>query len=47
MATSKLSGQGGGSRFEVDEGNVIGVAFGDLAKEDQCRIREEMRLELE
>jgi hypothetical protein len=31
----------------VDEGNVIGVTFGDLFEEDQCQIKEEMRHELE
>jgi hypothetical protein len=31
----------------LDDGNVIAVAFRDLTEEDQCRIREVMRLELE
>jgi hypothetical protein len=46
MAADKPSGQGG-NWSEVDERNVIGVTFGELAEEDQRRIREEMRRELE
>jgi phage gp16-like protein len=47
MATDKASGQEAGGRSEIDERNVVGVAFGDLAEEDQRRIKEEMRRELE
>jgi hypothetical protein len=35
------------SRAEVDQRNVIGVAFGDLPEDDQRRIKDEMRCELE
>jgi hypothetical protein len=47
MAVNKSSGQEIGSRAEVDQRNVIGVAFGDLPEDDQCRIKDEMRCELE
>jgi hypothetical protein len=47
MAASKPSGQGTRERSEVDERNVIGVMFGDLVEEDQCKIKEEMRREME
>jgi hypothetical protein len=48
MAAGKPSGQGG-SKSEVDDGNIIAVELGDLAEEDQCqrRIWEEMKKELE
>jgi hypothetical protein len=47
MVASKPSSQEAGSWMVVDEGNVIGVTFGDLFEEDQCQIKEEMRHELE
>jgi hypothetical protein len=47
MVASKPSGQGSGSRSEVDERNVIGVMLGDLTEEDQHHIKEEMRREME
>jgi hypothetical protein len=46
-AASKPSGQEPRGRSEIDEGNVIAVTFGDFSEEDQCRIQEEMRWELE
>jgi hypothetical protein len=46
MAVSRPSGQEAGHQSQVNKGNVIGVAFGDLGEADQCRIREEMREEL-
>jgi hypothetical protein len=48
MAAGKPSGQGG-SKLEVDDGNIIAVELGDLAEEDQRqrRIWEEMKKELE
>jgi hypothetical protein len=47
MAVNKPSRQETGSRAEVDQRNVIGVAFGDLPENDQRRIKDEMRCELE
>jgi hypothetical protein len=47
MAANKPSGQETGSRAEVDQRNVIGVAFGDLPEDDQRWIKDEMRCELE
>jgi hypothetical protein len=35
MAVNKPSGQEIGSRAEVDQRNMIGVAFGDLPEDDQ------------
>jgi hypothetical protein len=46
MVASKPSGQGSGSRSEVDERNVIGVMLGDLTEEDQHHIKEEMQREM-
>jgi hypothetical protein len=34
MAVSKPSSQGGGNMSEIDDGNVIGVAFRDLVDDD-------------
>jgi hypothetical protein len=45
MVASKPSGSGARDRFEVDERNMIRVSFGDMAEEDQRRIKEEMRRE--
>jgi predicted GTPase len=47
MAASKPSGQGGGKRSEVDEGNVVVVTLSDLPEEEQHRVKEEMKKELE
>jgi hypothetical protein len=47
MVASKPSGQGGGKRSNVDEGNVVEVTLGDLPEEEQRRVKEEMRWELE
>jgi hypothetical protein len=47
MAAGKPSSPEDVSRSDIDEGNVIGVTFGDLSEEDQHHIREEMRHELE
>jgi hypothetical protein len=47
MAAGKPASQGAGDRSEVDEGNVVEVTFDDLAEADQCRIKEEMKKELE
>jgi hypothetical protein len=47
MAASKPSGQGGGKRSEVNEGNMVEVTLGDLPKEEQRRVKEEMKRELE
>jgi hypothetical protein len=47
MAAGKSSSQGGGKRSEVDEGNEVDVTLGDLPEEEQCRVKEEMRWELE
>jgi hypothetical protein len=47
LVVSRPSNQEGGDRSEVDEGNMIGVAFFDLGEADQCWIREEMRRVLE
>jgi hypothetical protein len=47
MAAGKSLGSGAKDRTKVDERNMIGVSFGDLAEEDQHRIKEEMRRELE
>jgi hypothetical protein len=47
MAANKSLGQGGGKRSEVDERNMVEVMLGDLPKEEQCRVKEEMKRELE
>jgi hypothetical protein len=47
MAAGKPSGQEAGSRSEIDGRNVVVVVFGDLAKEDQRQIKEEMCHKLE
>jgi hypothetical protein len=47
MAANKPLGQETRSRAKVDQRNVIRVAFGDLPKDDQRRIKDEMRCELE
>jgi hypothetical protein len=47
MAANKPSGQETGSRAEVDQRNVIGVTFSDLPEDDQRRIKDEMRCEVE
>jgi hypothetical protein len=47
MAASKPSGQGGRKRSEVDEGNVVEVTLSALLEEEQHRVKEEMRQELE
>jgi hypothetical protein len=47
MAANKPSGQETRSRAEVDQRNVIGVTFSDLPEDDQRRIKDEMRCELE
>jgi hypothetical protein len=47
MVAGKQPDQEVGSRSEIDEGNVVGVMLGDLPEEEQRRVKEEMRWELE
>jgi hypothetical protein len=47
MMAGRKSDQEVGSRSEINKNNVMGVAFGDLADEDQRWIKEEMCHELE
>jgi hypothetical protein len=47
MATAKPSGQSARDRSEIDEWNVIGIKFSELAEEDQHRIKDEMHHEME
>jgi hypothetical protein len=39
--------KGGGKRFEVDEGNVVEVTLNNLPEDEQRRVKEEMKRELE
>jgi hypothetical protein len=47
MAVGKSSRQETRNRSEIDPKNAIRVGMDDLLEDDQCRIREEMKKDLE
>jgi hypothetical protein len=47
MAVGKPSRQETRNRSEIDPKNAIRVGMDDLLEDDQCRIREEMKKDLE